>query len=63
MSSTKPLPPGTPAPVSGQYPILGPRGGNTGLEVTAVKGRPLPPTPEAGQRYGTPDATKHRPKR
>jgi hypothetical protein len=50
--------PGRPAPVSGQYPVLGPRGGSTGQEVTAIKGRPLPPTPKAGMGYGRPDPTK-----
>jgi len=38
--------PGSKAPVSGQYGIKGPRGGDTGKEVTAVKGEPLPPTPK-----------------
>ncbi len=51
--------PGQKATVSGQYPILGPRGGNTGKERTVVKGEPFPPTPQKGQRYGTPDRTKH----
>lgn len=60
MPDKPPLRPGTPAPVSGQYPVQGPRGGNTNTEVTAVKGRPLAPTPKPGQTYGKPDATKHR---
>lgn len=47
-----------PAPVSGQYPVIGPRGGDTGQEVTAIKGRPLPPTPKSGMGYGRPDKTK-----
>lgn len=50
--------PGQPAPVSGQYPVVGPRGRSTGQEVTAIKGRPLPPTPGPGMRYGKPDKTK-----
>jgi hypothetical protein len=54
------LTPGTPAPDSGQYPVLGPRGGDTGTEVTAIEGRPLPPTPKPGMGYGKPDKTKHR---
>ena len=33
--------PGQKTPVSGQYPIVGPHGGNTGEEVTSIKGRPL----------------------
>lgn len=51
--------PGQTAPVSGQYPIVGPRGGDTGKERTVVKGEPMPPTPKAGQGYGKPDKTKH----
>lgn len=37
------LKPGQNAPASGQYRQVGPRGGK-GPEVTAVKGKPLPPT-------------------
>jgi hypothetical protein len=51
--------PGEKAPVSGQYPIVGPRGGDTGTERTVVSGEPFPPTPEKGQGYGKPDKTKH----
>lgn len=51
--------PGQEAPVSAQYEIVGPRGGETGREVTVPKGRPLPPTPEAGQRYIIADPTKN----
>jgi hypothetical protein len=51
--------PGDKTPVSGQYPIIGPRGGNTGHEVTSIEGRPLPPTPKSGQGYGKADKTKH----
>jgi hypothetical protein len=36
--------------VIGEFGIVGPRGGNTGQERTAIRGRPLPPTPKAGQR-------------
>ena len=39
------------APVSGEYEIIGPRGGDTRQERTAVRGKPLPPTPKAGQGY------------
>lgn len=52
--------PGEPAPYSGQYPVLGPRGGSQGREVTATKGEPLPPTPQPGMGYGNPDKTKHK---
>lgn len=52
--------PGEIAAKSGQYEITGPRGGSTGQERTVVKGKPLPPTPEAGQRYKLVDPTKHK---
>lgn len=52
------LKPGTPAPRSGQYGIVGPRGGNTGVERTVVKGEPLPPPLKPGQSYKLVDATK-----
>lgn len=54
-----PIKPGTPAKVSGQYEQVGPRGGRTGHEVTTVKGKPLPPTPQAGMGYVLVDPTKH----
>jgi hypothetical protein len=43
--------PGQSAPVSGEYEIVGPRGGDTGRERTAIQGKPLPPTPKPGQSY------------
>lgn len=52
--------PGTPAPASGQYGVVGPKGGSQGSEVTAVKGKPLPPTPKPGQGYTLNDKTKHK---
>ena len=52
--------PGETVPASGQYEVLGPRGGRTDREVTVVKGEPFPPTPEPGQRFGNPDLTKHK---
>ncbi len=51
--------PGQKAETSGQYEIIGPRGGRTGEERTVTKGEPLPPTPEAGQKYVLVDKTKH----
>lgn len=51
--------PGQIAPKSAQYEILGPRGGHTGEERTVVRGEPLPPTPERGQRYTPTDPTKN----
>ncbi|HGM9705427.1 TPA: hypothetical protein ACKRC9_003689 [Proteus mirabilis] len=44
---------------SGQYEIIGARGGRTGQERTVVKGEPLPPTPKKGQSYILVDPTKN----
>ncbi len=55
------LRPGEKAPKSGQYEVVGPRGGGTGREVTAVAGKPLPPTARPGQGYRLADPTKHKP--
>lgn len=52
--------PGERAPRSGQYEILGPRGGRTGNERTVTKGEPLPPTPNRGSSYTLVDPTKHK---
>jgi hypothetical protein len=49
---------GQEAPFSGQYEMIGPRGGLTGVERTVVKGEPLPPTLSAGQRYRLVDKTR-----
>jgi hypothetical protein len=54
------LKPGEKAPKSGQYEVVGPRGGNTGTEVTGVKGKTLPPTPKPGMGYQLVDPTKHK---
>jgi hypothetical protein len=51
--------PGEIADKSGQYEIVGPRGGETGKERTVTKGEPFPPTPESGQKYILVDPTKH----
>ena len=52
--------PGNIAPRSGQYSIIGPRGGSTReSERTVVRGEPFPPTPKRGQRYKLVDPTKH----
>lgn len=53
------LKPGQKVPRSGQYEIIGPRGGKTGEEITGVKGKTLPPTPKAGSAYKLVDPTKH----
>jgi hypothetical protein len=55
--------PGQPAPQSGQYEMTGPRGGATGIERTAVRDKPLPPTLKAGQQYRLVDPTRHGGKR
>lgn len=59
MASKPPLRPGTTAPRSGQYQIIGPRGG-TGPERTVVRGEPMPPTPKPGSTYKLVDPTKHK---
>jgi hypothetical protein len=55
----KPLKPGQPAPASGQYERVGPRGGRTGDERTVTRGEPLPPTTKPGERYILVDRTRH----
>jgi hypothetical protein len=52
--------PGETAPVSGQYEIMGQRGGHTGKERTIVRGEPMPPTPQPGQTYEISDRTKNK---
>ncbi len=60
-STNKPAKPGTPAPSSGQYRPVGPRGGFAGSnEITAVQGKPLPPTDRPGQAWVNVDPTKHK---
>ena len=56
---SKSLNPGQAAPNSGQYEIIGPRGGRTGEERTSIIGRPLPPTPKPGQSYVPVDPTRN----
>jgi hypothetical protein len=56
---TKKMKPGTTAPRSGQYEIIGPRGGQTGKERTVVRGEPLPPTPKPGMGYKLVDPSKN----
>ena len=53
------LKPGSPAPKSGQYQTIGPRGGK-GSEITSTKGNPLPPTQTPGSTYKLVDATKNK---
>jgi len=51
--------PGQAVPRSGQYEVIGPRGGETGIEVTCVKGKTLPPILKLGSSYKLVDPTKH----
>ncbi len=51
--------PGETTQKSGQYEIIGPRGGETGKEVTSIKGKPLPPPEKPGITYKLVDPTKH----
>jgi len=48
------------APESGQYGVVGPKGGKTGTEITATKGETLPPTSKPGQGFVLVDNTKHK---
>lgn len=52
--------PGDKAPISGQYEIVGPRGGKTNKEITSIKGKTLPPSPKKGQTYKPVDGTKNK---
>jgi hypothetical protein len=49
--------PGEKAPRSGQYQMVGPRGGR-GPERTVVRHEPLPPTLGRGQKFVLVDSTK-----
>ncbi|MFO8082236.1 MAG: hypothetical protein R6V07_18295 [Armatimonadota bacterium] len=42
---------GQPAPEAGQYEVIARNGEPTGIYRRGLKGRPLPPTPNKGQRY------------
>jgi hypothetical protein len=54
------LKPGTITPRSGQYAVVGPRGGKLGTEVTSIQGKPLPPTTKPRQGYVLVDPTQHK---
>lgn len=60
MGKSKTARPGQPCPVSGQYAVVGPRGGRVPGEVTSTYGKPMPPTPRPNQHYVLVDATQHR---
>jgi hypothetical protein len=53
--------PGEKTPVSGQYEVIGPRGGKRNREVTSTKDNPLPPG-KKGEKYVLVDKTKHKKK-
>jgi hypothetical protein len=59
MTRTTGLKPGEPAPRSGQYRRIGPRGGKA-PEITAIKGKPLPPSPIKGATYSMVVANKNK---
>ena len=59
MSNDKGLKPGNKAPKSGQYEVIGPRGGHTGKEVTSAKGETMPPT-KSGSTFNLVDPTKNK---
>jgi hypothetical protein len=52
--------PGDRVETSGLYEIIGPRGGDTGKQVTSVKGKTFPPSPKAGETYRLADRAKHK---
>ncbi len=58
--SKKTYKPGEKAGDSGQYKVIGPRGGLQDREVTVTKGEPLPPTPKPNMKYRLVDKTKHK---
>ena len=56
---SKALKPGQSTPTSGQYQVIGPRGGK-GPEITSTKGHPMPPTSTPNSSYKLVDPTKHK---
>lgn len=44
---------------SGQYELIGPRGGRTGAERTVTRGEPMPPTPKPNMRFDLVDHSKN----
>jgi hypothetical protein len=51
--------PGQTSGRSGLANVIGPRGGNTGVQRTVVKGNPLPPTPGRNQTYRIVDPARN----
>ena len=61
MAKSKPvLKPGMKTPKSGQYAVVGPKGGKLGTEITSVAGKPLPPTSKPRDGYVLVDPTQHK---
>jgi hypothetical protein len=60
---SKILKPGEPAPRSGIYDMVGPRGGLTGEQKVSTESKPLPPTDKAGQGYRLARPAHHQPKK
>ncbi|WP_312673672.1 hypothetical protein [Microbacterium sp.] len=58
-NSSNQLRPGQIARQSGQYEIVGPRGGRTGDERTVTRGEPMPPTPKPNMSFNLVDRTKN----
>lgn len=54
--------PGQKAPASAQFELVGARGAPKGIEITGVRGKPLPPTPKPNMGYIPVDLTKHKKK-
>ena len=58
--SKQPLTPWTPAPRSGQYQQVWPRGWTQWRpEITSTQGKPLPPAPKPWITYTLADPTRH----
>lgn len=56
----KTISPGAAAPYSGQYELIGPRGARLPTEITAIKGKTLPPPPKSGIKYLFVDGTRNK---
>ena len=52
--------PGQSVKTSGQYVVVGPRGGKSKTEVTLVQNKPAPPTPKPHSSFELVDKTKHK---
>ena len=57
---SKTFKPGEKVLKSGLYEVIGPRGGDTGKEITGVKGKTLPPSKKQGITYKLVDSAKHK---